>query len=96
MTYKYFVNAHFEKAEPTLKTNDVCAVIQEFIDCVEEDIHCDIVDGFTGEVLAIANAPDHEPYATTEMWLMMKGYVAASKEKEEEAAIKSILGEYVS
>ena len=88
MTYKYFVNAHFEKAETTLKTNDACVAIQEFIDYVEEDIHCDIVDGFTGEVLAIANAPDHEPYATTEMWLMMKGYVAASKEMEEEAAIE--------
>lgn len=92
MTYRYNVNAHFEKAETNLKTNDICVAIQEFIDCVEDDIHCDIVDGFTGEVLAIANAPDCDSYATAEMWLMINGYVAELVKIEEEAAICSILG----
>lgn len=84
MTYRYNVNAHFEKAETTLKTNDICVAIQEFIDCLEDDIHCDIMDGFTGEILAIANDPGHPNYATDEMVLMILGYLWAERWEEED------------
>ena len=58
--YTYNVNAHFEKAETTLRTNDVRVAIQEFFDYVEDGVWCDIVNGFTGEVLAIACSPEGE------------------------------------
>ncbi len=84
MTYRYNVNAHFEKGETTLKTNDPNIAIQEFFECVEDDVVCDIVDGFTGEILAIANDPDHPNYTTDEMALMMLGYLWAERWEEEE------------
>ena len=34
MNYTYNVNAHFEKAETTLRTNDVNVAIQEFFDYI--------------------------------------------------------------
>lgn len=77
MNYTYNVNAHFEKAETTLRTNDVCVAIQEFFDYVADGVHCDIVNGFTGEVLAIACSPEGEDFATDEMALMMLGHMCA-------------------
>ena len=77
MNYTYNVNAHFEKAETTLRTNDVRVAIQEFFDYVADGVHCDIVNGFTGEVLAIACSPEGEDFATDEMALMILGYLCA-------------------
>ena len=71
--FSYNVNAYFEKAETTLRTNDVSVAIKEFMDYVEDGVTCDVVNGFTGEVLAIANNPDHENYSTDEWALMMGG-----------------------
>lgn len=73
MNYSYNVNAYFEKAETTLRTNDVNVAIREFMDYIEDDVTCDIVNGFTGEVLAIANNPNHENYCTDEVALMILG-----------------------
>ena len=84
MNYKYFVNAHFEKAETTLRTNDVRIAIQEFFDYIADGVHCDIVNGFTGEVLAIACSPEGEDYATEEMALMMLGFLAEEAWGEED------------
>lgn len=77
MNYTYNVNAHFEKAETTLRTNDVRVAIQEFFDYVADGVWCDVVNGFTGEVLAIACSPEGEDFATDEMALMMLGHMMA-------------------
>ena len=77
MNYTYNVNAHFEKAETTLRTNDVKVAIQEFFEYVADGVHCDIVNGFTGEVLAICGNPDGEDFATDEMALMFLGFMCA-------------------
>ena len=82
--FSYNVNAYFEKAETTLRTNDVNVAIREFMEYVEDGVTCDIVNGFTGEVLAIANNPDHENYCTAEMALMMLGFLCAEHWGEEE------------
>ena len=75
-TFRYHVNAYFNQAETTLRTNDIRIAIREFFDYIEDDVQCDITDGTTGEVLAIANNPDMENYTTEEMALMMLGVLA--------------------
>ena len=71
--FRYNVNAYFEKAETTLRTNDVKVAVQEFMDYLEDGLTCDVVDGCTGEVIAIANNSNHDDYATEEWALMMRG-----------------------
>ena len=92
--FAYHVNAHFEKAETTLRTNDVKVALKEFMDYLEDDVTCDVVNGFTGEVLAIANNPDHENYSTDEWALMIGGmlYLAdlAESQVEEEEDFTSV------
>ena len=82
MTYRYNVNAYFDNAETTLKTNDIKTALDEFFECVEEGVHCDIMDGFTGEILVSANTD--EPWITDEMSLMMLGYLCAEQWGEED------------
>lgn len=82
--FNYEVNAHFAKAETTLRTNDITVALGEFFEYVEDGVHCDIVNGFTGEVLAIANNPNDEDYATDEMALMMLGHMMAEAWGEDE------------
>ena len=84
MNYSYNVNAYFEKAETTLRTNDVNVAIREFMDYIEDDVTCDIVNGFTGEVLAIANNPNHENYCTDEVALMILGVLYDEQYGEED------------
>ena len=84
MNYSYNVNAYFEKAETTLRTNDVNVAIREFMEYVEDDVTCDIVNGFTGEVLAIANNPNHENYCTDEVALMILGVLYEEQWGEDE------------
>ena len=91
MTYTYNVNAHFEKAETTFRTNDVRSAIQEFFDYVEDGIWCDIVNGFTGEVLAIAGHPEGEDFATDEMALMFLGHMCAEHWGEGEDEDEDVL-----
>ena len=64
MNFAYHVNAHFAEVEATVRTNNPTIAIKEFLGHVEDGTHCDIVNGLTGEVLAIANCEDHEDYAT--------------------------------
>lgn len=74
--FSYHVHAYFTKAQTTLETNDVNVAIGEFMEYVADGVRCDIMDGHTGEVLAIANNPDNEDYATEEMALMVLGFLA--------------------
>ena len=74
--FSYHVHAYFTKARTTLETNDVNVAIGEFMEYVADGVHCDIMNGHTGEVLAIANNPNDEDYTTEEMALMVLGFLA--------------------
>ena len=87
MNFAYHVNAHFTEVEATVRTNNPTIAIKEFLGHVEDGTHCDIVNGLTGEVLAIANCEDHEDYATDEMALMVLGYLYATENQPAEPAV---------
>jgi hypothetical protein len=73
--FNYNVNTYFADGdEMTLRTNSIRSALDAFFASAEDGHHTDIVNGFTGEVLAIANTD--EPWVTDEMSLMMVGYLA--------------------
>ena len=75
MEYIYSVRSFYNEARATLETNDVRIAIGEFLEYVEDGVTCDVINNLTGEVLAIANNPDNEDYATEEMALMVLGFL---------------------
>lgn len=80
MNFKYHVTVYAEGDEITLRTNNITTALDAFFSSVEDGTHANIVDGTTGEVLAITNAPGDEPnYATEEMCLMMLGHLMATE-----------------
>ena len=84
-TFNYNVNTYFADGdEMTYRTNSVKAAIEAFFEAVEGCHHTDIVNGFTGEVLALCGHPEGEDFATDEMALMMLGYLCAEHWDEEE------------
>ena len=75
--FNYNVNSYFaDGTEMTLRTNNVRDAIEAFFENVENGVHCNIVNGFTGEVLVLCGNPEAEDFATDEMALMMVGYLA--------------------
>ena len=75
--FNYNVNSYFaDGSEMTFRTNNVRDAIEAFFENVENGVHCDIVNGFTGEVLALCGHPEGEDFATEEMALMIVGYLA--------------------
>lgn len=77
-TFNYNINIHYADGdEVTYRTNDIKSAISAFFEAVEEGSHTNIVNGFTGEVLAIAGSPEGEDFATDEMALMMLGHMCA-------------------
>jgi hypothetical protein len=71
--YNYNVNAYGENDETTFRTNDVRDALDAFLKTGAQGIHCDLLDGHTGEVLAVVNCPDCEDYAIDEIMLMIGG-----------------------
>ena len=95
--FNYNVNTYFADGdEMTLRTNSIRSTLDAFFASVEDGHHTDIVNGFTGEVLAIANTD--EPWVTDEMGLMMVGHLAAqawgepSDEVEEDEPVCQMCG----
>lgn len=80
--YNYNVNIYTED-EMTFRTNDVRGALDTFLNAKAQGVHCDLLDGHTGEVLAIANCPDCEDCATPGTMLMIKGMLFESLEGEE-------------
>lgn len=74
MNYTYEVTYFVRNEEIVLRTNSIDSALTAFFDGVCDDNHVCLVDGLTGEVLAIANSPDMANYATEEMSLMMFGW----------------------
>ena len=77
-TFTYNINIYYADGdEVTYRTNNINSAISAFFEAVEEGNHTNIVNGFTGEVLAIACSPEGEDFATDEMALMMVGHMCA-------------------
>lgn len=79
--YNYNVNIYAED-EITFRTNDVRGALDTFLTHGAQGLHCDLLDGYTGEVLAIVNCPDCEDYATDEIMLMTEGVFFELLEEE--------------
>ena len=85
MNFKYEVNTYMDNEEVIFRTNNPRNAIHAFFEALEVGAHVNIVDGTTGEVLAIANCPDMNNYTTDEMALMMLGYLMEAEWGHEEA-----------
>ena len=77
MNVKYVVESFYDDAKVTVETNDPEVAILEMMQRDMEGVHAHVVDGFTGEVLAIVNNPDGENYSTQEFALMAMGWLMA-------------------
>ena len=82
--FAYNVNTYCENEEFTFRTHSITNALAEFFENVAEGYHTNIVNGFTGEVLAIANNPEGEDFVTDEMALMLLGHMCAEAWGEEE------------
>lgn len=83
---KYEVSVFYDNAEViTVKTNDPEIAIMELLRFDVKGVHANVIDGYTGEVLAIVNHP--EQFATPEFSLMVMGFLFKMEQevaKEEE------------
>ena len=87
MNCKYVVESFYDDAKVTVETNDPEVAILEMIQRDMDGVHAHVLDGFTGEVLAIVNNPSGENYSTPEFALMtLGGLMAHLWESEEEPA----------
>ena len=82
--FQYNVTTHAFDEELTYRTNNPRRAIADFLDGAREGLHMNIVDGYTGEVLVIANHPEGEKHCTDEMSLMILGYLMAESWGEAE------------
>ena len=83
---KYVISVFYDDAEVDVKTNDVEIAILEMLKADKTGNHAHVVDGFTGEVLAIVNNPDGERYCTEEFALMTLGFLFKMEQKAAEEA----------
>jgi hypothetical protein len=82
--FNYEVTTYIEGNETVLRTNSIEDALTEFFDSADESLHANIINGHTGEVLAIVNHPNGEDFATDEMALMMVGFLASKNWGEPE------------
>ena len=73
-TYTYNIIANYDDCEIEVKTNSIETAICALLEHAESCAPVDVVNGFTGEVLATAN--HDEPYITEEWSLMVLGWLA--------------------
>ena len=72
-TYAYYITATYADCEIEVKTNSADTAICALMEHAENGAPVDVIDGFTGEVLATAN--HDEPYITEEWSLMILGWM---------------------
>ena len=82
-TYTYNVNIYGENDEATFRTHNVRDALDSFLKGGAQGIHCNLLNGYTGEVLAIVNCPDCEDFATDEIMLMAQGMIFEALGSEE-------------
>ena len=75
--FNYEVTTYTGGNEAVLRTNSIEDALTAIFQCAEDGLHTNIINGHTGEVLAIVNHPDGEDFATDEMALMMAGFIAS-------------------
>ena len=79
MTFNYSVTAIYDNCVSNLQTNSADTAIRTMLTHAEAGAVVDVVNNYTGEVLATAN--HDEPYITEEWslmilgWLMQNGWV---------------------
>lgn len=100
MNYNYQLTVTNVNGEHIIKTNDVQYAIHEMLKAIECDCQVCLCNGYTGEVLCHNG---DEPYCTTEMALMVAGFLALNEDEElsdpEETAgdlVMRMIGEMVS
>lgn len=96
ITMKYVISVFYDDAEVDVKTNDVEIAILEMLKADKTGNHAHVVDGFTGEVLALVNSPDGKRHCTEEFALMTLGFLfkmeqEASEEEEEPEVEREII-----
>lgn len=86
--FNYEVTAYVNGDEVSLRTNNIHNAIEALFANDADGTHANIINGHTGEVLAIVNHPDGENFATDEMALMILGYMMGEvlAEHEDEPA----------
>ena len=94
-TFHYHVITKFPQlggAETEVRTNDIFLTLDTYLSEVQNGNPTLVMDGYTGEILAIANHEDMDDHATDEFGLIIRGYQATLADQEEELMIEE--GEY--
>lgn len=87
MNFNYHVITNFLQlggAETELRTNDIYQALDIYLDEVQNGNPTLIMNGHTGEVVAIANHEGIEDHANLEFGLIIRGYLATLAAEEEE------------
>lgn len=85
--FHYHVVTNFPQlggAETVLRTHDIYHALDTYLDEVQNGNPTLVMDGYTGEILAIANHENVEDHATDEFSLIIRGYLATLADQEEE------------
>lgn len=96
--FHYHVVTNFPQlggAETELRTNDVYHALDTYLDEVQSGNPTLVMDGYTGEILAIANHENVDDHATNEFGLIIRGYLATLAAQEEEALATHTVGHVV-
>lgn len=87
MNFNYHVITNFPQlggTETELRTNDIYQALDVYLNRVQEGNPTFIMDGHTGEVVAIANHEGIEDHTNSEFTLIIRGYLATLAAEEEE------------
>lgn len=87
MNFNYHVITNFPQlggTETELRTNDIYQALDVYLNRVQEGNPTLIMDGHTGEIVAIANHEDIEDHTNPEFTLIIRGYLATLVAEEEE------------
>lgn len=87
MNFNYHVITNFPQlggTETELRTNDIYQTLDVYLNRVQEGNPTLIMDGHTGEIVAIANHEDIEDHTNPEFTLIIRGYLATLVAEEEE------------
>lgn len=86
-TFPYHIITNFPQlggAEVEVRTYDICHALDTYLDEMQNGNPTLIMNGYTGEIVAIANHENTEDHATPEFSLIIKGYLATLTAEEEE------------
>lgn len=86
-TFHYHVITKFPQlggTETEVRTNDIFLALDTYLSEVQNGNPTLVMDGYTGEILAIANHEDIDDHATDKFGLTIRGYQATLADQEEE------------